>query len=473
MDARLDSAFESWGHFSKTMTAPPVVPGCLTYDPLKGINLELAGSLSEGDLQTLMALPRLPTLYGRLVDGELVTLDDCITTKTQMGAGVAAMTTALFAHRMLVGAHVDNLDQLDIKSYTIEFSSLANWTCPSPPVKLEMPKTDGECIGVDVRFRPPDPINIDLCERNFDLEISHGWRTSQASGSSGIRWHAGVMVKAHDSMVLAAASEIAWQCKNLMSMLIGDHLSVKSIAIKPVESVSEGTIELPLRLIYQQCGKHNHPDLHSFEMLLPYSLVKEVFPQIVANWFMRSDQAVLATNVFFGLQLLESAALNVKFLAITQAAESYHRSLGDGFYMDEDDYKTAIKPFLSQMPTVIQGGHRQSLKNRLKYGNELSLRKRLTEMLKRIPENVRSRIAVDVSKFVGRVVDTRNYFTHYDHTSEQNALNGKDALVACERLRILVVANLLQDLGIKDEMLLSALERNREFQHWMSQDLSL
>ena len=287
MDARLDSAFESWGRFSETMTVPPVVPGRLSYDPLKGVNLELAGSPTGEDLHTLVEMPSLPTLYGQLVNGTLVTLVDCIITKTQMGAGAVALPTVLFANRLLVGAHVENLDQLNIKSYTVEFSSLANWTCASP-AKLELPKTDGKCIGVDVTFRQPDPIQIDLSEGNFDLKISHGWKTSQASGSSSIRWHAGVTITAHDSMVLGDASETAWQCQNLMSLLIGDQLSVKSIAIRQVESASEDTIASPLQLIYQQRGKHDHPDLQAAEMLLPYSLVKEDFPVIVAKWFMRS-----------------------------------------------------------------------------------------------------------------------------------------------------------------------------------------
>jgi hypothetical protein len=208
-------------------------------------------------------------------------------------------------------------------------------------------------------------------------------------------------------------------------------------------------------------------------MLLPYSLIKEDFPQIVAKWFARSEQAVLAANVFFGSQLLESPALDVRFLAATKAAESYHRTLGTGAYMKQEEYDAAIAQFASHMPAAIQDEHRQSLRNRLKYGNEYSLRKRLADMLNRIPHNARERISCDASKFVARVVDTRNYFTHYDHASKQEALDGKDALVAAERLRILVVANLLHDLGIKDETLLSVLERSAEFRHWLSQDLVL
>ena len=472
MDARLDSVFESWGSFAATMTDAPGTPGRLSYDPREGIELELVGTPPGIDLPGLMAMPSLPRIYGRLVDGSLVTMVGCLTTKTRMGAGGAGLPSSLTANRMLVGTHVGDLDELPLKSYTIEFSSLANWTCVSP-AKFQVPRTGAECIGVDASFRRPDPIDIALPDREFDLRISHGWTYSIDSGSCSIRWNAGVTIAAHEQMVFSDAGRIAWQCENLMSLLIGHQLSVRSLSLKPVDLASPGSTESPLHLIYHQRGKHDHPDLHPPQMLLPYSLIKEDFPQIVAKWFARSEQAVLAANVFFGSQLLESPALDVRFLAATKAAESYHRTLGTGAYMKQEEYDAAIAQFASHMPAAIQDEHRQSLRNRLKYGNEYSLRKRLADMLNRIPHNARERISCDASKFVARVVDTRNYFTHYDHASKQEALDGKDALVAAERLRILVVANLLHDLGIKDETLLSVLERSAEFRHWLSQDLVL
>ncbi|MCH8806175.1 MAG: hypothetical protein IH986_08815, partial [Planctomycetes bacterium] len=474
MDARLDSPFESWGNFSETMTDPPVVPGRLTYDPRDGIALELVGPPPGSSLQALMELPCLPTLYGRLVNGTPVTLVDCTIANTQIGAGAVGLPTAIRPAKLLVGGHVDDLDQLNVKRYTVEFSSLANWTCASP-IKSDWPTTDGKRIGVDITFRFPDPIEIELSERNFDLKIAHNFKASDSHVSYSIRWHAHVRISAHDSMLFKEIPEVAWQCQNLLSLLIGDHLSVKSITIKPAEPFSAGTTESPLQLIYQQIGKHDRPDLRPDQMLLPYSLIEEQFPQIVAEWFARSEQAVLASNVFFGSQLHESPGLEARFLAATQAAESYHRSLGTGVYMEKGEYQAAIAEFLSQIPEAIQGDQRVSLKSRLEWGYEYSFFKRLRDLLKRLPADVQSRIAGqgNASKFLAKVKDTRNYFTHLDHTSEQNALKGTEAFVACERLRILVVANLLHDLGIKDQILLSVLERNREFRHWLAQDLPL
>ena len=141
--------------------------------------------------------------------------------------------------------------------------------------------------------------------------------------------------------------------------------------------------------------------------------------------------------------------------------------------MDQDAYDRAVAELVKHIPACIESDHRQSLKSRLRYGNEFSLRKRLHALFDRIPNDVAARIAGNVPRFVSKVVNTRNYFTHYDHASEASALAPTDAYVAAERLRVLVVANLLHDLGIGEDKLLTVLERSREFQHWMDQVLTL
>ena len=470
MEARLDSGFESWGHFGGGMTDSQEVPGRLSYDPANGISLELVRSPTGTDLRAAMDLHCPPTLYGRLVNGTRVTLVDYRTTHAQFGAGGAGLPTIVIADRMLVGDHVENLDHLPVKSYTVEFSSLFNWTCAAP-AKLDMPVREGKCLGVDVSFRRPSPIEIALHDQEFDLKVSHGWTTSDPSDSFALRWHTGVTIVAHFSLALFDAFQVALQCRNLMSLLIGDRISVKSIAVKPVDQTSASKVPSPLHLVYNQHGRHDYPDLHASQMLLPYSQIATDFPRLVSEWFSRSEQAVLATNVFFGSQLFETTAVDLRLLTITQVAESYHRSLGTGVYMKQDEYDTELAKLLAHMPAAIQGDHRRSLENRLRYGNEHSLRRRLTEMLRRLPANAQTRIAGDVGKFVNKIVDTRNYFTHYDHDARGSAFKGRDVFIACERLRILVLANLLRDLGVSGDSLLRTLERNPDFQHWMSQDL--
>ena len=303
--------------------------------------------------------------------------------------------------------------------------------------------------------------------------MSHGFKTNDDGRITSITRSAAITIVAHDSLSYETASEVAYQCMNLMSLLIGDQLSVRAISIAACENQQGTSSEDTLKCVYQQVGKHDHKDVHPAFMLLPYGVVKDDFVAMVGRWFDRSEQAVLATNIFFGAQGFRSPTVNTRFLAAAQAAESYHRSLGTGLYMDQQIYDAILPDLLRHIPESIQGDHRVSLKNRFKYGNEYSLRKRLADLFQRIPENAQTRIANDCSKFINRVVNTRNYYTHYDHTAQDSAFSGKDAYIAAERLRILVIANLLHDLGVADDKLSSVLESNTKLMHWTTEYLPL
>lgn len=467
MEARLDTSFEKWGRFGQTLDGSSVLYGRLSYDPERGISLELLEVPSGSDPFGQQRDSSM--LFGCLLDGTPVTLVDCMFTKSSMGAGGMGLPTAFLVSRAVFGAHVPNVDELRVNSYTVELSSLTNWTC-STPSSLQEAKDGEKVTGADLCFRYPDPIRVEMPHRSFDLQISHGSEMSQKPSETSINWHAGVSIQAHDGISLSEAGELSWESFNLMSLLIGSRLSVRAVSFTPLSTAPKNE-ETALRLLYHQRGKHDEADVHPSEMLLPYNSIREGFGEIVDKWFARTQQFTLAANVYFGSQLLVSPAVNFKFLSVVQSLESYHRSVGTGIYMDQAAYDMAVQQI--ELPELFEGDHRQSLKNRLKYGNEHSLRKRLTDMLGRLPETVRAKVARDVRRFINRVVDTRNYFTHYDHDAQQRSFEGKDAFVASERLRVLLVANFLLDLGIGDEKLPDVLERNKEFRHWLSQDLPL
>jgi len=451
------------------MQASPI-RGRLYYDPATGIKLELVSTPTRSNPLT-QSEPDSITLFGRLVDGTPVTLADCFITSTSVGAGGVDLPTKLLVSRAVFGEHVTDIERLEVTKYAVELSSLANWTCASP-LRIDVRNAEGKLAGIDARLCFPKLIRVALPDKDFDVQISHAVKCNQQSCSWTVGWSAFLTIVAHNRMLFRDASDAAWQCQNLMTMLIGHQLSTRSVAIKTLDK--DGKRPHPLRLLFHQRGKRECPDVHAAEMLLPYNVVREQFPQIVQKSFARSEQAVLAANVFFGSQLLESPTVNVKFLAAVQAAESYHRALGTGLYMDQAVYDKAMCELLPRIPASIQGDHRISPKNRLKYGNEYPLRKRLNDMLNRVPEDLRLKIAAgDVNKFVGKVVDTRNYYTHYDHTARVHAFEAKDTFIAAERLRILLTAILLQDLDINDQDLLPTFQRNQKFWRWLSQDLRL
>jgi hypothetical protein len=92
----------------------------------------------------------------------------------------------------------------------------------------------------------------------------------------------------------------------------------------------------------------------------------------------------------------------------------------------------------------------------MQYGNEPSLNKRIRQLSKKFsPPLLRDNLD---GKFVGSVVDTRNYLTHLDKSKEQSALKGKQLYFAFNNLKALLVSCILKRIGISDAIVEKALK---------------
>lgn len=444
--------------------------GKLVYSPSNGVELFLHDNPWGVDFLK-DAPPPIEMIYGVLADGTHVTLDGCLLKNTEFSIGKTSIApTALFCHRLLLGAHVDSIDDMEIRRYAFELSSLASWAY-FESISLSMPPSGNKgCGGFDVACRSPEDIEISIPGKGVDVRIARWMNTNRSPSSFMIQNVSAMSILAQGVMSQGEAHVIAWRLQHLVSLLVGSRVSVRAIQIWLPDMDESAAVE-PLKLIYQQRGKDVTPEVHPGEVMVPLQMISDDFPSILIRWIDRTEQSILATNVFFGSQYSTESPINAKFLSAAQSLESYHRSLGTGLYMDQEAYDTLIDTVYKCIPKEIQGDHRMSLKNRLRFGNEHSLRKRLAEMFSRLPDDVRQVIAVDSSKFINKIVETRNYYTHYDKLSEEKCLKGRGLLVATELLNALLSANLLLDLGIPPASLLKFLRRSRDFAHWTNEQM--
>jgi len=85
------------------------------------------------------------------------------------------------------------------------------------------------------------------------------------------------------------------------------------------------------------------------------------------------------------VHLYLSAACGTSFIEIklpvpAQAAEALHQRFAEGkdCSMDQSTYDRVWEPMEKAIPGVVNESHRQSMRARLRFGNEYSYRKRLT-----------------------------------------------------------------------------------------------
>jgi hypothetical protein len=145
-----------------------------------------------------------------------------------------------------------------------------------------------------------------------------------------------------------------------------------------------------------------------------------------------------------------------------QALESFHRVTKGGKYLNNDDWKPFRTTLSNAISAELDSGHRESLKSRIKYGNEYSLRKRIGELLESLNEKTLSRLSPTNKYFTGVIVDTRNYLTHYDDELKDVALKDADLYWANQRLRIFISLLLLKEIGVPEELILNSMVENNK-----------
>ncbi|MBX9692946.1 MAG: hypothetical protein K2Z81_11225, partial [Cyanobacteria bacterium] len=193
--------------------------------------------------------------------------------------------------------------------------------------------------------------------------------------------------------------------------------------------------------------------------------VLDVFPSILSRWFSATaimrDAIRLAMDAFWN-----DHSRHGRFLLLAHATEVISRATTDSEYMPPDEYQKVITKMNGAIPPEVEGDHRDSLRNKIKYGNELAFHKRVTGLVDSLSPDAQKIVCVSPKKFARGVSDTRNYYTHFTDELRPKALSSAPLYWAGEKLLILFRIVLLKDLGIEEKLVVEKIRgHHRLMQH--------
>lgn len=120
--------------------------------------------------------------------------------------------------------------------------------------------------------------------------------------------------------------------------------------------------------------------------------------------------------------------------------------------MDPGEFDSLVAMLVENCPDQ----HLEWLKGRLMHGNEINLGKRL----KRIIEPFKDKLgnSTNRSRLLRKIVDTRNYLTHYNEDLKSKAAHGRDLWVLCQKMEIIFQLHFLKVIGFSNEEIDSVVE---------------
>jgi len=160
--------------------------------------------------------------------------------------------------------------------------------------------------------------------------------------------------------------------------------------------------------------------------LFTFQTLEGIFPAIICKWFSSSHVLKSAINLFISVQENRSEVyVEERFLTATQSLEAFSRGTVQAEYMAKHEYEDTKRLLNAAIPKSVGADHRAALKSRINFGNEHSLRKRISTLLNSLSEATVQCVCASKKDFINGIVDTRNYLTHLTDDLRRKALATK------------------------------------------------
>jgi hypothetical protein len=162
--------------------------------------------------------------------------------------------------------------------------------------------------------------------------------------------------------------------QNWLTLLIG-----KPVQPARIEASTEQ--HRTVQVIPAWMGKRRDEPISPISVRVKLPAIRAEIEGLLRKWFERSERLRDVYNLFFGAVHAEGIYVESHYLSLIQAVEAFSRSTTASAYVSQQQYEVIRAALAQAIPPGTPADLRASLQNRIKYGNEYSLRKRLNELL--------------------------------------------------------------------------------------------
>jgi hypothetical protein len=235
---------------------------------------------------------------------------------------------------------------------------------------------------------------------------------------------------------------------------------------KTVTVSNEDIPELPIRIIFHQYYHASKESAQLFpgDMLFTFKDVADDFDGVIERWLKFATELNSVCNLFYSVKYAPRMHQEHQFLNIAHALESYHRRRIRNQELAPQAHEDRVRAILDRAPQE----HKSWLQKRLgPYSNEPSFGCRIGELIEEMDE-VMSLLVSDRETFIRKVVDTRNFYTHYDPSLKKRAAHRLDLYWLAQKLSFLMEGCFLKELGFPSEKRRELFQNNRRYSFVMN-----
>lgn len=431
------------GHFNLAMVPEQSLPGYLHFDPDSGVELELLGHFDEKP-EFLNAANLI--IQGFTSNGKEVTLLNCRETSHSMNfPGIPQ--SKYRARYLLIGGHFGTENDLMFSSLRFTLKDINFWLGISgfkKPVYDNVKKT-----GV-AEYQQPEDLVFSMNDKyNLHIEFSYDGPADWFVPKKEIKFEQKVSLRIEAKPAKESLEELHEAYRSFLSLLsisyFGFPLSTKYEYLIDRLDKEQKAIECYYKMGVDYKRYKEHTNKHDF--LFTYKDVSSIFPDFLQRWFTLAPKIDASIAMLTEVLMYRSAPLELQFISMAQALENFHRRLKGNYQIDPEKHKQRVADIKKAMKESLpEWEHTGWISDMLNFSNEPKLQQRLEEMVASIPPNIRKALLPNEAKFVQRLKQNRNYYTHYSESLEKKAGSLEELYILSEKCKILLIVLILNEL---------------------------
>ena len=392
--------------------------------------------------------------------GGSVTLDGCFRQRETVDLLGGLSRATFYVPLSYVGAEYGANERITFSKFSLSIEALDLWLAT---YGIEV-KHDRAAGTGSIHYRVLDDIPVGLPHGDrleFSFALTAPGLSSLPMSEALVRQTSKVYVSLQTPRTLQDFVPLAVKLCHFFSLALDENLSIQAISGHQTPSGGDDP-ERPIPIeIYGQFApwSENAPNIHWHDVLFRYPDVSDRLDPIMACWLDNYEMYEPAIKLYFASRSDTTQYLDTKVLWLAQGLETLHRRSCPDTVMLDEEFSSRKELILESCPQKW----REWLSDALRHSNELSLRVRIWRLIQ--PFNRWFGNSHTRRGFVKKVVDTRNYLTHYDQSLEAEAVKGQELSDLHQKLEALFRLHLLKLVGLDEATIDSIVQKNLRFRH--------
>lgn len=409
--------------------------GDIRFAEREGIRLSLNGSFRDFDTPIPMMFGQraelYPTVFGFTSEGKEFTLVEGY--EAHCHINISGYPTQECAASLLIeGGHLEDFNSTKFEKAFLRLSHLPEWAgFPGYSTELPPGEEDGKLVW-HLKYSSPDDI---VCTTSVGTVvffcIKQPPQTENLLQKVALSQETYIRVEPSVPMVYEdLQKQFIQPLQRFITLATGKPNYLVSLSLKQ-EAVKACNDDEVFEVFHNQSLRNPEADenIHPYHMLFTLKDIRDDLDKVIDSWLHLHSELGPVCDLYFSVQFASHMFLEGRFLNMIHAVETYHRRC----------YK--------------------------EHGRGPFLRKRLDDLLAKTGDAINP-LVQSKKDFVDKVMDTRNYLTHYDPKKEKKAAKKLELYKLTETLSYVVQVCLLIEIGMTARRCADLLVDNPGFQNF-------